>query len=294
MSKKRFLLTFVVILAIALSIVAISVSAIADKKETLDIAVVTNDADNDLVKTLEANYNGISTYSTLDAALDNVGGKGIKGIMVLADKYPGTTVAITDSQAAKINELGVRVYVEYPANSDALGITGYSGTKAMDYDRAIVMDSEAMGMEMYSILYVHGAQYLKKTDISDSWLVAATVAGYDNVEFYDEETGELTDCTPYSMLEVNDAGNVLIASTKLSQFIDGKYAPYARWQSLWMSVISWVAGKGRESINTVSWTPLVNPNYGPDEELADNAYSEAVRYNNCCRAVLTAAPRYNM
>ena len=279
MSKKRFLLTFVVILAIALSIVAISVSAIADKKETLDIAVVTNDADNDLVKTLEANYNGISTYSTLDAALDNVGGKGIKGIMVLADKYPGTTVAITDSQAAKINELGVRVYVEYPANSDALGITGYSGTKAMDYDRAIVMDSEAMGMEMYSILYVHGAQYLKKTDISDSWLVAATVAGYDNVEFYDEETGELTDCTPYSMLEVNDAGNVLIASTKLSQFIDGKYAPYARWQSLWMSVISWVAGKGRESINTVSWTPLVNPNYGPDEELADNAYSEAVRLN---------------
>ena len=152
-------------------------------------------------------------------------------------------------------------------------------SKAMSYDRAVVINSEAMGMEMYSILYVHGAQYLKKTDISDSWLVAATVAGYDNAEFYDEETGELTDCTPYSMIEVNDAGNVLIASTKLSQFIDGKYAPYARWQSLWMSVISWVAGREVASLNTVKWTPAVNPNYGPDEELADNAYSEAVRLN---------------
>ena len=279
MSKKKLSIILVVILALVLSITAITVAAKADDKATLNISVVTNKADNDLVKTLSENYNGITVYSTLDAALADVSANGTKGIMVLADKYPGTATAITAAQASKINELGVRVYVEYPQNNEALGIVGYEGTKAMDYDRAIVIDDDAMGMEMYSLLYVHGAQYATKSDISNSWLVAAKVAGYDTAEYYDEETGELTDCTPYSMLEVNDAGNVLIASTKLSQFINARYAPYARWQSLWMSVISWVAQADRDDINTVEWTPAVNPNYGPDEELADNAYSEAVRLN---------------
>ena len=279
MSKKKLSVILVVILALILSITAITVAAKTDDRATLNISVVTSKSDNDLVKTLSENYDGVKVYETLDAALENASADGTKGIMVLADKYPNTATVITDAQSSKINELGVRLYVEYPQNSESLGIVGYEGTKAMDYDRAIVMDDDAMGMEIYSLLYVHGAQYVTKTDISNSWLVAAKVAGYDTAEYYDEETGELTDCTPYSMLEVNEAGNVLIASTKLSQFINARYAPYARWQSLWMSVISWVAQTDRDSINTIKWTPAVNPNYGPDEELADDAYSEAVRLN---------------
>ena len=275
---KKIWVIIALALVLALTVTAITVSA-ANERATLDISVVTNNAENDLLKTLNANYNGIKVYTTLDGALDAVSENGTKGIMVLADKYPNTTTAVTDAQAKKVNDLGIRLYIEYPANNDALGIVGYDGTKAMDYDRAVVIDSAAMGMEIYSLLYVHGAQYLKKADISNSWLVAATVAGYDAAEFYDGETGALTDCTPYSMLEVNEAGNVLIASTKLSQFIDARYAPYERWQALFTSVVSWVSGTSRDSINEVEWTPVVNPNYGPTEALADDAYSEAVRLN---------------
>ena len=279
MKKKRSLVVFLVILAVVLSATVITVFAVTAKKDTLNISVVTTDLDNDLVTTLNANYKGISVYSTLGAALDAAVENETKGIMVLADNYPNNTTAISTADAQRIADLGLRVYVEYPSNNDALGIVGYDGTKAMDYDRAIVIDDEAMGMEIYSLLYVHGAKYLTKTDISNSWLVAAKVAGYDTVEYYDEETGELTDCTPYSMIETNEAGNILIASTKLSQFIGGRYAPYARWQSLWMSVVSWVAGEDRDGVKTLEWTPAVNPNYGPEDELADNAYSEAVRLN---------------
>lgn len=250
-----------------------------DGVATLNIAVVTNDKENDLVATLSKNYSGIKVYSTLDGALDNAEVDSISGIMVLSDGYPSATTAITDAQVMKIKELGVRIYIEYPQVNASLGIIGYEGTATMGYDRAIVTDAEAMGMDIYSLLYVHGAQYVMKKDISDSWLVNATVVGYDRVEFYDQSTGELTDCTPYSMLELNDDGNVLIASTKLSQFISARYAPYTRWQSLWMSVISWVAGMNKDTLNTIEWTPALIPSYGPYEQLPDDAYQEAVRMN---------------
>lgn len=279
--SKKLLAILIVFAVLLLAATAITVGATTTVKATLNVSVVTANQSNDVVKTLNENYNGISVYSTLDDALAAAETNETKGIMVLADNYPTTATAITDTQAATIESLGVRVYVEYPANSAALGITGFDGTGTMGYDRAVVTDADALGMQLYSILYAHGAQYMKKTDISNSWLVNATVVGYDAVSegFYDATTGELTDCTPYSMLEVNEGGNVLIASTKLSQFITGRYAPYARWQTLWHKVFSWVAGVDSADVNAPEWTPSMNANYGPDEELADDAYSEAVRLN---------------
>ncbi len=250
-----------------------------DTGAVLNISIVCADTSNDLVTTLRKTYSSIRVYSTLDEALDSAAAVGARGIMVLSDNYPNATTQITDAQAARINELGVRVYVEYPALNEALGIVGYEGVAAMQYDRAIVIDANALGMDIYSLLYVHGARYTVKSDISGSWLVGATVVGYDTVEFYDKKTGELTDCAPHSMLEINKAGNVLIASTKLSQFISARYAPYKRWQSLWMSIISWVSGTDRNILKTVEWTPALNPNYRPSEPLRGNAYSEAVRMN---------------
>ena len=276
---KNLLVSLITILLVAITSTTVIVCAVATSKTTLNIAVVTSDPSNDLVKTLNANYNGVKVYSSLDTALKNAESDKTKGIMVLADNYPNSTTAITESQAAAIYNLGIRIYIEYPSNNVDLGISGYSGTGVMGYDRAIVTDAAALGIPEYSLLYVHGAQYVKKTDISRSWLVNATVVGYDTVEFYDEATGALTDCTPYSMLEVNANGNVLVASTKLSQFISARYAPYARWQSLWHSVFSWVAGKDKADVTLPTWTAKLNANYGPDEELADNAYSEAVRLN---------------
>ncbi len=243
-------------------------------KIKLNIAVVTTDPDNDLLKTLNSNYDGVYCCLNFDAALDCAVKNKLGGIMLLADGYPDTTTSITSYQAQKVNESGIRLYIEYPGIDKTLGITGYSGLGKMGYDRAIVMDSSALNMPLYSILYVHGAQYVKKTDITNSWLVNATVAGYDTVEFYDDSG--LTDCTPYSLLETGSNGNVLIASTKLSQFITARYAPYIRWQKLWLSILSWVSQK---TVTSIEWTPAVNPNYTAAEQLADNAYSEAVRLN---------------
>ncbi len=255
-----------------LAMAAVISSASNEKvKEMLNVAIVTGDENNDLLKTSLDNYDGVRVFVTLGDAITAAEEGSVKGIMILADNYPNTTTVFTDTEAERLNALkDVRVYVEYPAVNEALGIVGYEGTDVMGYDRAVVTDAEALGMEKFSLLYVHGAKYAVKTDVSSSWLVNAKVAGYDAADF------GLDGCEPCSMLELNDAGNVLIASTKLSQFISARYAPYGRWQRLWLSVLSWVGGT---ELSDVEWTPAMNANYGPDEELADDAYSEAVRLN---------------
>ena len=100
----------------------------AAEKQDLDIAVVTTDVNNDLYKTLVSNYDGITLCDSLDKAIalnsDSDANNDVKGIMVLADTYPSTTTVVTTEQAEAIASSNVRLYIEYPANNDTLGISG--------------------------------------------------------------------------------------------------------------------------------------------------------------------------
>ncbi len=268
---KRHLAILLSILTVMLTLNPLSYSiAVNAQKTTLNVAVVTKDTKNDLLVTLKSNYSGVKHYKSLDSALNDASANKTKGIMMLADNYPDNDITVTDAQAKKINTLGVKLYIEYPSDNATLGITGYTQTKVMGYDRAVVKDADAMGMTKNSILYVHGAKYKAKPSNSKTWLANATVAGYDTADF------GLTDCTPYSMIETNMSGNVLVASTKLSQFITARYAPYERWQKLWLAVLSWVSGVDVTSIN---WTPLVTARYSKTQSVSTAAYKDAVNLN---------------
>lgn len=267
---KRFC-AYLLVICMVFSNISVVGNA-AETKPELNLMVVSN-GENDLYRTLIDNYSGVRLYTTLDEALQDA--KQNQGIMVLADLYPtATAVAVSAEQVAKIKDSNIRLYVEYAANNDALGITGYGagsdGLRSMQYNRAVVVNGKALNMDDCSLLYVHGARLRKKTDISKAWLVSAKVAGYDTADFGLENT------EPFVLLEENADGNVLIASTKLSQFISGRYAPYERWQTLWQSILSWVT---QSQVAPMEWTPAMNPHYGAQEKLADDAYSEAIRLN---------------
>ncbi len=124
-------------------------------KIKLNIAVVTTDPDNDLLKTLNSNYDGVYCCLNFDAALDCAVKNKLGGIMLLADGYPDTTTSITSYQAQKVNESGIRLYIEYPSIDKTLGITGYSGLGKMGYDRAIVMYSSARfgSYRLYAVFF---------------------------------------------------------------------------------------------------------------------------------------------
>lgn len=92
---------------------------------------------------------------------------------------------------------------------------------------------------------------------------------------YDTATYGLTNCTPYALLEVD--GNVMVAATKLSQFISAGYAPYERYQKLWSAVLSWLSGD--EAVPAMEWQPVTVRLIPKIEVLGSDAYIEAIRSN---------------
>ena len=241
------------------------------KLQSLPLAVVTKDEENDLLLTLTRCYAGILRRDTLAAALDAAEAGGIRGILLLADGYPEERTQVSEEDAARAAALGLRLYIEYPEENTTLGIGGFEGEEVMGYRRAVVTDSEALALLLHSILYVHGAKYLKKSDISRSLLVSATVAGYDKAVL------GLEGSEPHVLLERNARGDVLVATTKLSGFLSARYAPYTRWQAVFTGILSWLSGV---TATHFEWTPAVRPHFTPDEPLPKNAYREAVRLNS--------------
>lgn len=240
---------------------------ISTQTSELDLSFVSS-ADNDLYQVAFDNYTGVKRYDTLSEAIA-AAGEGT-GIAVLADAYPDqTAIDLTGEEYALIESKGLRLYIEYPANNENLGIA-YDGSEVMGYNRAVVTDAEALGMENHSLLYVNGARFIKKTDVSKAWLVSARVVGYDTASY------GLTNCTPYSLLEVD--GNVMVAATKLSQFLSAGYAPYERYQKLWSAVFTWLTDSDA-AVPVMEWQAVTRPAYSRDEPLGEEAYLDAIRAN---------------
>lgn len=265
-----FLAALAMCLTTALSALPVRIQAEGTDpaKTELDLSFVC-DEDNDLYRTALANYAGIDHYATVSEAVSKA--KAGEGIAVLADGYPDTRTVLDLDEAGykQLEDKNIRLYVEYPANNDKLGLA-YGDPGDMGFDRAIVVDPEATGLENLSLLYVHGARYLKKAQDKNSWLVNAKVAGYDVAAF------GLDDRNPYSLLEAN--GNVMAASTKLSQFISARYAPYARWQTLWSSVFTWLTAS-QTQVPEMTWEMAVQSAYSKDEALPATAYTDAIVNN---------------
>ena len=279
--KKRIMkknLSFVAASVVFMTVALVNSTSVgqnSDRKPTLDIAVVTADPSNDLYRTMTANYDGVKLCKSLDeaVALKN----GVKGVMILADGYPDQKTRVTPEQAEALLSSNVRVYIEYPENNDALGITGYGGEKAMENARGVVVDSDKLQTPLYSLLYVNGALFPTKpfdaakvgAEDNNVWLVGAKVAGYDVAEY------ALNDAAPYVLLEEN--GRVLTAATKFSQWISARYAPNERYQRFWASVLTWL--NRDEPAPVMTYKPAVFPARAKDATLSKEDYINAVRSN---------------
>lgn len=240
-------------------------------RKHLPIALVTGDARRDLAVLVGEQYEGVVLCGTLREALGAAEERGLLGVMLLSDGYPESLTAVDDGDARALRESGLRYYIEYPAPSEALGVTGYGEAIPMGYERAVVTQPEAFGLEMHSLLYIHGAMCLQKADVSRALLVRARVAGYDTADF------GLSDCTPSCLLERTAEGDGLVAATRLSAFRMARYAPHGRLSAILTGILSFLVGRPVEAL---SWEDAVRPHYRPEEPLPPAAYREAVRLNS--------------
>jgi hypothetical protein len=187
------------------------------------------------------------------------------GILILADGYPASLTQIPSEVYAGARGKGLRLYVEYP--DVALGLV--SGTvRRAQWERAVV-SSEAFGPSLPSlrILMIHGCHLVHLT-APNPHLVLARVAGFDDACY-----GLPPEAAP--LLAEHPHADVLIAATKLSQFVTARYAPSEAWGVVWRWILGWVSG-GRE-IPPVRVAPTVYPSFDVRTELPPDAERRALR-----------------
>jgi hypothetical protein len=220
-------------------------------------------ADNDLYRAVTA---GGAKPARFDAAAEavKVAAEG-SGVLILADGYPAKRTAIEPEVFAEAARKKLRLYVEYP---QALPDTTIGDMRRAGWERTVVA-SDAFGPDLAKmrILHVQDCHFVP-VEAAAPHLVLAKVAGYDTAAFGLPPEGV------WPLLFEHPGGDVLVATTKLSQFVTARYAPTDAWPPVWRMVLQWLAPGAPPP--EVAWTPLVRPSYGKAERLPADAERRAI------------------
>jgi hypothetical protein len=214
-------------------------------------------ATNDLYLVLKENKVACNRYNTPDEAIKSAGNG--TGVLILADGYPSNTTRIDSALYAKAVSRNLMLYVEYPSWLPGVALGSPRGTQ---WERAVIA-SEAFlpGLKKLRILAVHDCRFLPvRANHAD--IVIAHVAGFDNAVYgLPEETFPLL----FEIPQGKKRGKLLVATTKLSQFITARYAPADAWKAIWNHIFSTLQPGGQ--VPELTWTPAVRPGYTSGETL---------------------------
>lgn len=188
------------------------------------------------------------------------------GILILADGYPETPTELAAEGFEKAAAKKQRLYVEFPASLPNIEC-GKQRTARIE--RAVVAsDAFAPELEKLRILMVHACRFIE-VNTEDAHIRMARVAGFDRALYgLPEET--------FPLLFEPPGGNVLVATTKLSQFVTGRYAPADAWRTVWQWILEWATGDSAESF-ALKWVPSVRPTLSRSDSLSSDAEAQAVR-----------------
>jgi hypothetical protein len=233
--------------------------------------------DNDLYRVLEHTGHDAPRYASLQEALQ-AAPRGA-GVLALADDYPRPSLAL-DKELLRLAEArGLRLYLEYPASLPGVALGEPRPTR---WERVVVSsDFFCPALERHTILAQHGCWFLPvETDPplceghlspgerQDVALAVARVAGYDRALY-----GLPAEAEP--ILFALPGSPVLIATSKLSQFVRGRYGPQRAWKAIWERLLAWVDGS--DHVPACTWTPTVRVHAGPGTPLDRDAEQDALR-----------------
>jgi len=220
-------------------------------------------ADNDLAGVMAENGLAMVRTATAAEAIDRAA-EGA-GVLILADGYPEKTTELTPELFKRAAAKRLRLYVEYPGWLPEMAV---GRPRGVGLERVVVA-SDAFGESLprLSILAVHDCHFVP-VEAPAADLVAGRVAGLARAVFGLEDV----DTTP--ILFVHPRGDLLVSTTKLSQFVTARYATKDAMQAVWRYVLGWLAPQAEAP--TLEWTPTVRPSYTRDEPLPDDAARRAI------------------
>jgi hypothetical protein len=194
-------------------------------------------------------------------------------VLLLADGYPSATLRVEPKSWDRAREKRLRVYVEF---SQSVPRVELGPAKSAVWDRVVVTAASLpQPLTRHRILAAQGCSFLPVTsEVESALLVLARVAGYDTAVFGLPRQS-------FPLLFRSPDGH-LVATTKLSGFITGRYAPTAEWVALWRYILASLQPDSPAPDLAVE--PRVRPAYGKDERLPSDAERRALaRYASWLR-----------
>jgi len=230
-------------------------------RRRVDFVIFVCREENDLYRVLKDSGYTYPIYSNIDDALEEAPTG--SAVLILADDYPRASHRWNYDLLHAALSKALRLYIEYPASLPDLEI---GEPRPTEWER-VVVSSEffAPALEKYTILALHGCWFLP-VKVESPHLVAARVAGY-----YKAVYGLPAETFP--ILFELPGKDIMVATSKLSQFVTGRYGPTKAWKSVWMRLIRWLT-RSKEA-PTFGWTPVVDVQSSRDERLPETAEMDA-------------------
>ena len=227
--------------------------------------------DNDLYQVLVKNKVPCSRFDTPEQAVREAP-EGA-GVLVLADEYPKTPTPLKADVFEHARDKKLRLYVEYPSFVPTLKLGAPQTLKTGHWGNILertVVASDVFGdaLKKRRILMIHDCHYLP-VEANQPHLVVAQVAGYDDALY------GLPKTNVHPILFEHPAGGVLVATTKLSQFVTARYAPLDAWEPVWRMILKWVQPDA--VVPTLRWTPTVQPSFAREAELPADVERRALQ-----------------
>ncbi len=216
---------------------------------------------NDLYKLLEDNNYSCKRYDNVSEALKETP-EG-ETLLVLAQHYPAIRTDLPENFYSVVRNKKLKVFVEFP---DRLP-EGETGVVRSTKKERLVVTSGFAGeaLPLMSILDAGLYSYIEVAD-RNCHIKGAKVAGFKKAVYGLEDTPDFP--------VLFEDGDVLVSTTKLSDFNKSRYSP----KNSWLNVIKGILNILDVEVNSgfAGWEPVVKPAFSKDEPLTPDAYSNAV------------------
>ncbi len=218
---------------------------------------------NDLYLALKHSGYSYSRFDTLPEAVSEA--RINSSMLVLADEYPKPGHIIEKEFLKEAESKSLRLYLEYPEQLPGMKIGHPQPT---DCER-VVVSSDFFGPSLPEgeILGLQGCWFLPMESPAGAHLKLGRIAGYRQAVY-----GIPKDSSPL-LFNLNSNANVLVAASKLSNFITGRYGPKITWKTLWEQLLLWLLESSAPP--RIDWNPLVTPAFTQTAKLPGRAEEKA-------------------
>ena len=253
---------------VALSILTMSCKALTADNNTPIVNSLQNntiniycDEDNNLYQLLLSSAYKVNRYENINNALEG----SLKGdrLLVLAKSYPAEKTALPEGFYNMVKEKDLKVYVEFPDRLSS-GVTGE--IKSTEKER-LVVTSDFFGERLERSMILDAGLY-KYVNVPEraSHLKGAKVAGFKKAVYGLENT-------PNFPILFED-GDVLVSTTKLSDFNRSRYSPHNAWRNAIGGILSHMSIDMDEE--AIKWEPIVRPTFDMSTAISKEDYRTAV------------------